>query len=215
MSDVLLIQPHILREKKHQRDRKEGLTFKISCTLGLSGAFAPGKLTWVPRENALKDHVSVSFVWYCAGVLSNKSIEIQRMQIFTVMFFGFSGERLKSTSICIALLFAFDINFLTHVEYNLGNDIWLLFVNSTNYFSSVISLNIQSIYSQRGQELSSSRRQRVFSFLCSFYPSQTTALLENLEFFYLSLRLSFTEDKEVWQKLYTRLAIIFLFFKKI
>ena len=48
------------------------------------------------------------------------------MQIFTVMFFGFSGEKLKSTSICIALLFAFDINFLTHVEYNLENDIWIL-----------------------------------------------------------------------------------------
>ena len=95
----------------------------------------------MPRENALKDHVSVSFVWYCTGVLSNKSIEIQRMQIFTVMFFGFSGERLKSTSICIALLFAFVINFLTHVEYNLENDIGschlLLFVNSTNYFQIV------------------------------------------------------------------------------
>ena len=85
----------------------------------------------------MKDHESVSFVWYCASVLSNASIEIQRMQIFTVMFFGFSGERLKSTSICIALLFAFDINFLTHVEYNHGNDIWLLFVNSTNYFQIV------------------------------------------------------------------------------
>ena len=154
-------KPHILRKKRHQRNGKECLTFKISCTLGLSGAFAPGKLTWVPRENALKDLKSISFVWYCASVLSNKLIEVQRIQIFTVMFFGFSGERLKSTSICIALLFAFDINFLTHVEYNLENDIWILssvtfcqlnqlFANSENLILLQLSLWIFNLFTHKG-----------------------------------------------------------------
>ena len=56
MSDVLLLKSSKAQKLKsskatnvakkwHQRNRKEGLTFKISCTLGLSGAFAPGKLT--------------------------------------------------------------------------------------------------------------------------------------------------------------------------
>ena len=143
MSDILLIQgskaTHIAKKeaskewkgRPHLQNLLHPRLIRSFCT----------RITDLSSQRKRLERSWVGLFCMVLCVLSNESIEIQRIQIFTVMFFGFSGERLKSTSICIALLFAFDINFKLTLNITLrmifGFCHLLLFVNSTNYFQIV------------------------------------------------------------------------------